>query len=118
VATNKVGSDVSKKNSTNALTMQRVQQLSDQILEDLGGEQNSSQAQRQLARRGAALAVICEQLEPAAVAGLVDAIEPYLRTSETLRRILLSLGIEPLHQSNVADLSEYLRSNYTDSEEQ
>ena len=113
-----MGSDVSKKSSTDARTKQRVQQLSDQILEDLGGEQNSSQAQRQLARRGAALSVICEQLEPAAVAGLVDAIEPYLRATETLRRTLLSLGLETRHQSNVADLSEYIRSHYADSEEQ
>ena len=94
---------------------QRIRLVLSEVLGDLD-EANCSAAQRQLARRAAALTVICEGLEPAAANGQVDAVEPYLRATETLRRVLSTLGLERRQKQNVASLADYLAAKYGDRE--
>ncbi|WP_192355526.1 hypothetical protein [Mesorhizobium mediterraneum] len=66
--------------------------------EDLGGTESLTQAQRSIVRRAATLSVELERLEASfAMAGLISAqdLDAYQRASNSLRRLLESLGIEP-----------------------
>ena len=96
---------------------QRTGHLYDRLVQDLGGEQAVSEAEKQLARRASALSAICDQLEPAATAGIDDALNAYLRATETLRRVLSTLGPEKRSTENAVGLSKYLATRYADREE-
>jgi hypothetical protein len=66
--------------------------------EDLGGTDQLSQAQRSIIRRAATISVELERLEASfAMAGQISAadLDSYQRASNSLRRLLESLGIEP-----------------------
>ena len=99
-ATNPGAWFVAEKTRKNTGPIRRAADVYDQILGDLGGEQAVSEAQKQLARRAAALCVACEQLEPAAAAGLEESLAVYARSTETLRRVLATLGLERRSRRN------------------
>jgi hypothetical protein len=64
---------------------------------DLGGDENTSEAERSIVRRAATLTVELERLElKFAMAGEASAsdIDLYQRTANSLRRLLESLGIK------------------------
>ena len=91
----------------------RVQDLYDAFIADLGGEDATSEAQRQLAQRASALCVVCERHEAAATEGAEPATESYVRAANTLRRILVSLGLEPRSRHDVPSLDVYLKNQYS-----
>jgi len=61
---------------------------------DLGGDDRLSEAQRQLCRRAATLALQCEHWDAAAASGETVDWDLYSRTSGHLRRIFETLGVE------------------------
>ena len=66
-------------------------------LSDLGGEDNTSAAERSIVRRASVLTVELEHMEAAfAVAGEAspEAIELYARCASNLRRLLESVGLQ------------------------
>ena len=75
-------------------------------LSDLGGADKVSEAQRQIVRRCATLSVECERLETQfAQAGEADpaALDLYQRTANSLRRLLLTLGLNLESQQQVPE---------------
>lgn len=80
---------------------------------DLGGADRLSQAEQSLVRRIATITVQCEQLEakfaeaetPASIADL----DLYQRMSNTLRRLLSSLGLKRKAHDVTPDLHDYVR---------
>jgi hypothetical protein len=82
-------------------------------LSDLGGESNTSEAEKALARRAACLIVELEQMEIRfAAAGSADGnlLERYQRGANTLRRLLESLGLQRRARP-VLSLGEVLQAN-------
>jgi hypothetical protein len=82
-------------------------------MSDLGGEANTTAAERSLVRRAATLSVELERLEAKfATAGEADPadLDLYQKLSNTLRRLLTSLGLHQRRARNVgaATLDEYL----------
>jgi hypothetical protein len=82
-------------------------------LGDLGGEANTSEAEKALARRAACLIVELEQLELRfAQSGGAEGnlLERYQRAANSLRRLLESLGLER-RAKPVLSLGEVLRAD-------
>src|SRR5215217_2361341 len=80
-------------------------------LADLGGEDRVTAAEKALARRAACLVVELEQMERAfALQGCSEACQltEYGRASNTLRRLLESLGLQR-RPKDVTPIDEYLR---------
>jgi hypothetical protein len=83
-------------------------------LSDLGGQANVSEAEKAIARRAACLIVELEQMEQkfatqgASEGGQLDA---YQRASNTLRRLLESLGLERRQRDVTPKLQEYLAAS-------
>jgi hypothetical protein len=64
------------------------------IVSDLGGEDRLGEAQRQLCRRAVTLSLQCEHWDAAAAVGAHVDWDLYSRTTNTLRRLLESIGLE------------------------
>lgn len=79
---------------------------------DLGGADRLSQAEQSLVRRIATITVQCEQLEAkfAETPASVGDLDLYQRMSNTLRRLLSSLGLKRRAHDVTPDLREYVRS--------
>jgi len=80
-------------------------------LSDLGGEANTSAAERSIIRRASVLTVELERLEARfAVAGEAntDDLDLYQRTAGNLRRLLEAVGIERRARDVGPTLSQYL----------
>jgi hypothetical protein len=74
-------------------TCRRFRDVLAQILEDLGGTDRLSEAQRQLARRSAMLGIEAERLEAeAVVSGTLD-VEVYCNLTNAQGRALQRLGL-------------------------
>lgn len=83
---------------------------------DLGGPDNISEAERVLIRKAATLIVATEHLEATfALEGDASAaqLESYSRLSNTLRRLLTTLGIKRKPRDVTPDLQTYLRNRST-----
>jgi hypothetical protein len=65
-----------------------------EIIGDLGGAELLSEGQRQLARRAATIAIMCEKLEGEAAAGREIDIEQYGQLTDRLGRAFQRLGLE------------------------
>jgi hypothetical protein len=72
----------------------RYRDILAELIADLGGNSILSEAQRQLCRRAATLALQCEHWDAAAADGAAVDWDLYSRTSGHLRRIFETLGIE------------------------
>lgn len=72
--------------------------LSD-LIASLGGVENATEAQISLARRAAALQCSCEADEARMAGGEAVNAELYTRAANSLRRLLLSLGLKPKDSS-------------------
>jgi hypothetical protein len=95
----------------------RVRDLVAAYVNDLGGADQLSEGQHTLVRRAAIMTVQLEQMESKfALEGITDAaaLDVYQRTTNSLRRLLESLGIhkgrKPRTINEPTDLHEYLRS--------
>jgi hypothetical protein len=88
----------------------RFRDVYDQIIADLGGPDGLSEAQRQLARRAATIAITCEQLECKAAAGVEINLEQYGMLTDRLGRTFNRLGIKRQQRDlGVLDPLDYAR---------
>jgi hypothetical protein len=81
-------------------------------LSDLGGEDNTSAAERSIIRRASVLTVELERLEAKfALAGEadVDDLDLYQRTAGNLRRLLEAVGLQRRTRDVTPTLSQYLQ---------
>jgi hypothetical protein len=86
-------------------------------LSDLGGEFNTSAAERSLIRRASTLTVELERLEARfATAGKASAddLDLYQRTAGNLRRLLEAVGLQRRARNVTPTLAEYLGSRPTE----
>ena len=93
--------------------VRRAKEIIADSMSDAGGEANTTAAERSLIRRAATLTVECERLESRfATSEQADPadLDLYQKLSNTLRRLLTSLGLHQRRPRNVgaATLSEYL----------
>jgi hypothetical protein len=87
--------------------MRRYKEILGQLVSDLGGD--PSEAQTQIARRAATLAVWAEQEEAALANGGQLDIAAFTTAANTLRRLLSDLGLERRMRDVVPTLDQYLR---------
>ena len=72
----------------------RYVEIYNAVISDLGGDGNCSEAQRQLARRAATLAMHCESVEARMVMGEKLEVTYYVRASNALLKVLNTLGLK------------------------
>ena len=77
-----------------------------QLISDIGGD--PSEAQSLIARRAATLAVWCEQEEAVLASGKPLNIGEYATATNTLRRLLLDLGLERRMRDITPRIDAYL----------
>jgi hypothetical protein len=88
---------------------------------DMGGEDHLSEAQRSIIRRAAVLTIELEQMEMRFAAGEASprSLDTYQRLTNTLRRVLQTLGIERRAKDVTPSLEQYIagkRGHYLDEE--
>ena len=76
------------------MAARRFHDVLEQIMSDLGGAAHLSEAQRQLCRRAATMAMQCELMEAEAVAGRDFDIECFGQLTDRLGRCFQRLGME------------------------
>jgi hypothetical protein len=89
-----------------SLVARRYREIFAQIVSDIGGD--PSEAQTQIARRAAALAVWAENAEARLAAGSDLDIGAFTTAANTLRRLLADLGLERRAKDITPDLRSYL----------
>ena len=97
--------------------IRRAKDLIAEHLSDLGGPDNTSAAERSITRRVAVLSVELEHLEARfATAGEASAedLDLYQRTSNSLRRLLESVGLQRRPRDVTPDPLLYARESSTD----
>src|SRR5262245_21283795 len=85
----------------------RYQDILSQLTSDLGGD--PSEAQSIIARRATTLAVWCEQAEAKAAGGETLNIGEFTTATNTLRRLLLDLGLERRMRDITPTIDAYLK---------
>jgi hypothetical protein len=80
------------------------------VTSDLGGPTELSEAQRQIIRRIASLAVWCESQEGRMADGDEININEFQRTSNSLRRLCESIGLQRRAKDVTPSLNEYMAS--------
>ena len=85
----------------------RFRDILAQIMEDLGGMEHLSEAQRQLSRRSAMLGIEAERLEAEAVSGAALDVEVYCNITNAQGRALQRLGIRRA-QREIPTLGQYI----------
>lgn len=90
------------------LAAQRVRGVEAALVEDLGGDDAVSTAQRALVRRSAVLAAILEDREARWATGEALDLEPYLAGANALRRLLTTIGLERRAKSVTPTVSEWI----------
>lgn len=88
-----------------SVVLRRYREILAQLTSDMGGD--PSEAQQQIARRAAMLAIWCEQQDTNAANGAVIDIAAYTTASNSLRRLLESLGLERRSRNVTPTLAEY-----------
>ena len=91
----------------------RARELRDRLVGDLGGEDEISTGQDQLAQRGAILGAIAEDAEARWVSGGDVAIGDYLATVNAQRRVLTTIGLERRAKDITLTLRERLTRDAT-----
>jgi hypothetical protein len=84
----------------------RYRDILSQLTSDIGGD--PSEAQSIIIRRATQLAVWCEQAEAEAAGGTPLNIGEYATATNTLRRLLLDLGLERRMKDITPSISSYL----------
>jgi hypothetical protein len=88
----------------------RYRDVLNELISDLGGD--PSGAQSAIARRAAALCVVCEQAEAEMVAGGELDLAAFTTAANSLRRLLSDLGLERRAKDITPSLSQYLTSGH------
>lgn len=88
-----------------SVVFRRYREILAQLVADMGGD--PSEAQQQIARRAASLAIWCEEQDTAAANGKPIDVAPYTTASNSLRRLLESLGLERRSRNITPTLAEY-----------
>jgi hypothetical protein len=83
-----------------------------EIVSDLGGADQLSEGQRQLARRAATISLECERLEARAVTGEAIDLEVYGQLTDRLGRTFGRLGLKRVATDVTPTLAEYLAERY------
>jgi hypothetical protein len=86
----------------------RFRDLLGEIVSDLGGPEQLSEGQRQLARRCALIAVECERIEGHAVAGKAIDLETYGTLTDRLGRAFSRLGLRRLARDITPSVNDYI----------
>jgi hypothetical protein len=92
--------------------VRRCKELIGDHVSDLGGEANTSTAERSIVRRAAVLTSELERMEVRfALAGEAtgDELDLYQRTANSLRRLLEAVGLQRRARNVTPSLQEYLR---------
>jgi hypothetical protein len=93
--------------------VRRAKDIISAHLSDLGGEDNTSAAERSIIRRAAVLTVELERLEAKfALAGEASAeeLDVYSRIASNLRRLLEAIGLQRRPKNVTPSLGDYLAS--------
>jgi hypothetical protein len=93
--------------------VRRAKDIISAHLSDLGGEDNTSAAERSIIRRAAVLTVELERLEAKfALAGEASAeeLDVYSRIASALRRLLEAIGLQRRPKNVTPSLGDYLAS--------
>ncbi|MEL7719025.1 hypothetical protein AAG598_03185 [Citromicrobium bathyomarinum] len=88
-----------------SVTYRRYRDILGQLVSDLGGD--PSEAQMQIARRAASLAVWAEEQDASAANGEPLDIGTYTTASNSLRRLLADLGLERRARDVTPSIAEY-----------
>jgi len=83
-----------------------------EIVSDLGGADQLSEGQRQLARRAATISLECERLEARAVTGEAIDLDVYGQLTDRLGRTFGRLGLKRVATDVTPTLAEYLADRY------
>lgn len=102
------GSELIAGADQRSATFRRYRDILAQLVADLGGD--PSEAQQQIARRAASLAVWCEERDADAVSGRAFDIAAYTTAANSLRRLLADLGLERRARNVTPTLREYVAS--------
>lgn len=78
------------------------------LVAHLGGPDYASESRKHLAKRATALIVWCETIEARLAAGDDLDVGQFTTATNTLRRLLLDLGLDPAQRDVTPSLSEYL----------
>ena len=95
--------------------VRRCKDIISDHLADLGGEDNTSVAERSLVRRAAVLTTELERLEAGfATAGeaSLEQLDAYGRTAGNLRRLLESVGLQRRSRDVTPSLTDILREDH------
>jgi hypothetical protein len=87
-------------------TARRYRDVLNELISDMGGD--PSGAQTAIARRAAALCVVCEQAEAEMVAGGVLNLAEFTTAANSLRRLLSDLGLERRAKDISPSLATYI----------
>lgn len=99
------GSAVLQDADGRSVVFRRYREIVASLASDMGGD--PSEAQDQIARRAAMLAIWCEQQDAAAATGTPIDVARYTTASNTLRRLLESLGLERRARNVTPTIAEY-----------
>lgn len=99
------GSDVLASVDGRSANVRRYRDILAQLISDMGGD--PSEAQAQIGRRAAALALWCEDKDAAAANGEPLDIASYTTASNALRRLLADLGLERRARNVTPTLAQY-----------
>jgi hypothetical protein len=102
------GKDVLPHTDGRSLIVRRFRDVASALLADAAGEDQCSEARRQLIRRFAAGAVLAEQLESRLANGEQIDVSEWALLSSTLTRLAGKIGIDR-RQKPVPTLDEYLK---------
>ena len=97
----------------------RLRDLIDIHIEDLGGSDAVTAAERSIVRRASTLTVELERMEARfALAGeaSADELDLYSRTAGNLRRLLESVGLQRRAKDVTPDLRDYVSARSTEAE--
>lgn len=88
-----------------SVVFRRYREILTSLSSDLGGD--LSEAQQQIARRAASLAIWCEQQDKEAANGATIDIATYTTASNSLRRLLETLGLKRVPRNVTPTIAEY-----------
>lgn len=88
-----------------SLTFRRYREILASLIADMGGD--PTEAQTQIARRAASLSIWCEEQDTSAANGTPIDIGAYTTASNSLRRLLESLGLERKARNVTPTIAEY-----------
>ena len=93
-------------------TSRRYRDLMAEMANDMGGPDLLSEAQRQLIRRAAGLAVQAEAEEAKIIAGKPVDLDSYVKAVNAINRVLNSLGLKRVARDATLDLKDYLSTRH------